>query len=257
MKIKLATICIAILIYIGTLPGQDSLNHELLFPVGITIEYGTGNYSVTDEYISKEKYSGTLPHFLVRWSKKHDDYVYQLDMSYRNSNEISSNNVTTEITQFTFNQGFLYSLGKTTLFRKSLYLWLGPATDFFFYNNDQNIAVSGFEYVESFAALLSLGCDFQAIYPLNTSFHLESVLGFPVLAVGIRMIDEEEDDQSAFKLLTPFTGLNASFDLGVRYYIFNRLSAKLAYKLELTRISAWDPLLSASDNVIIGLTYGF
>ena len=29
----------------------------------ISLQYGLGNYSVKDEYISKEKYSGTLPLF--------------------------------------------------------------------------------------------------------------------------------------------------------------------------------------------------
>ena len=71
------------------------------------------------------------------------------------------------------------------------------------------------------------------------------------------MVDNEEDDQSAVKFLTLFSGLNSSFDLGVRYYLLDRLSVKLAYKFELTRFSAWDPLLSASDNLIIGLTYSF
>ena len=71
------------------------------------------------------------------------------------------------------------------------------------------------------------------------------------------MVDNEEDVQSGAKLLTLFYGLNASFDLGARYYLMDRLSVKLAYKFELIRISAWDPLLSASDNLIIGLTYSF
>jgi len=257
MVIRFTSICFAILISIGNLSGQDSLNHQSTFPPGITIEYGVGNYSVKDEYISKEKYSGTLPYYSVRWTKRHNEYVYRLDMAYRNSNDINNFNVTTDITQFTLNQGFLYPLNEISIFQKSLYLWLGPATELFFFYNDQNIAVSGFDYAQSFAGLFSLGLNVEGIYPLNSGFLLESSLRLTVVSLGLRMVDTEEDDQSGAKLLTLFSGLNASFDLGVRYFLLDRLSVKLAYKFELTRISAWDPLLSASDNLIIGLTYSF
>ena len=257
MAIKLTFFTFAILISIGNLPGQDSLNRQSTFPSGITIEYGFGNYSVKDEYISKEKYSGTLPYYSVGWARKHDTYIYRLDMSYRNSNKIKNYNVTTDITQFTLNQGFLYPLRNISIFQKDLYLWLGPSTEFFYFYNDQNIAVAGFDYAQSFAGLFSIGLNLNGIYPLRHHLQLESSLRLTVLSLGFRRVDNEEDDQSAVKLLTLFSGLNSSFDLGVRYYLLDRLSVKLAYKFELTRISAWDPLLSASDNLIIGLTYRF
>jgi len=257
MVIKFTSICFAILISIGNLSGQDSLNQQSIFPPGITIEYGVGNYSVKDEYISKEKYSGTLPYYSVRWTKTHDEYVYRLDMAYRNSNDINNFNVTTDITQFTLNQGFLYPLKEISIFQKALYVWLGPATEFFFFYNYPNIAVSGFDYAQSFAGLFSLGLNVEGIYPLSSGFLLESSLRLTVVSLGLRMVDSEEDDQSPAKLLTLFSGLNSSFDLGVRHYLADRLSVKLAYKFELTRISTWDPLLSASDNLIIGLTYSF
>ncbi len=143
------------------------------------------------------------------------------------------------------------------MFKKDLYIWLGPSTDFFLYNSEPFIAVSGFDYAKSFAGLFSLGFNADVIYPLKRNFQLESSLSLTVLSLGIRMVDTEEDNQSPGKLLTLFSGLNSSFDLGARYYLFNRLSVKLAYKFELTRISAWDSLLSASDNLVIRLTYKF
>jgi len=215
MITRISSICLVVLISIANLPGQDSLNAQNNFPAGITLEYGIGSYSVTDEYISKEKYSGTLPWFSVSWVKVHNDYIYRLDMSYRNSNEINNFNVSTDITQFTLNQGFLYPIGDISIFQKSLYLWLGPTTEFFFYNNDQNIAVSGFDYAQSEAGLISLGCDIEGIYAVNSGFFLESSLNFTLLSLGFRSVDDEEDDQSNVKFLTLFSGLNLSFDIGI------------------------------------------
>ena len=248
----------AIPLFIATVSlGQDSLKNLNVYPGGISIEYGIGNYSVRDEYISKEKYSGTLPYYSLSWAREHKRYIYRLEMAYRNSNNINNYNVSSDITQVTFNQGFLYPLKKKLLFKKELYIWLGPSTEFFFYYAKPHIAVSGFDYAQSFAGLFSLGFNADIVYSLNQNFQFESSLRSTVLSLGWRMVDSEEDDQSPVKPLTLFSGLNCSFNLGARYYIFNRLSVIITYKFELTRISAWDPLLSASDNVIIGLTYRF
>ena len=248
----------AIPLFIATVSlGQDSLKNLNVYPGGISIEYGIGNYSVRDEYISKEKYSGTLPYYSLSWAREHKRYIYRLEMAYRNSNNINNYNVSSDITQVTFNQGFLYPLKKKLLFKKELYTWLGPSTEFFFYYAKPHIAVSGFDYAQSFAGLFSLGFNADIVYSLNQNFQFESSLRSTVLSLGWRMVDSEEDDQSPVKPLTLFSGLNCSFNLGARYYIFNRLSVIITYKFELTRISAWDPLLSASDNVIIGLTYRF
>lgn len=255
-KAKIIISAITLLIAIES-PGQDTLHYPNLYPGGISIEYGIGSYSVRDEYISKEKYSGTLPYYSFGWARKHNKYIYRLEMTYRNSNNINNYNVSTNINQFTLNQGFLYPLKNMTLFKNDLYIWLGPSTEFFFYYSKPNIAVSGFDYAQSFAGLFALGFNADVIYPFKHNFQLESSLSLTVLSLGFRMVDSEEDDQSLVKPLTLFSGLNSSFDLGARYYLFNRLSVKLAYKFELTRISAWDPLLSASDNLIIGLTYKF
>ena len=178
-------------------------------------------------------------------------------MAYRNSNKINNHNVSTNIHQFKLNQGFLYPLKGMTLFKEKLLIWLGPSTEFFVYYSKPNIAVSGFDYSQSIAMLFALGFNADVIYPLKRNFQLEFSFNVTVLSMGYRMTDMEEDNQSPIKILTLFSGLNSSFDLGARYYLFNPLSVKLAYKFGLTGISAWDPLLSASDNLIISLTYKF
>jgi len=236
---------------------QESSIHKRVFPEGITLEYGFGDFAVTDEYISEEKYSGTLPYYKVGWANQHEDYVYHLGIEYRFSSEVKNYNVSADIYQFSLNQGFLYSLPEFSLFSKNVYTFLGPSTELFFYYNNQNIAVDGFDYAQSFAALFSLGISSELIYPLWRNFNVESSLAFNVLSLGLRMVDAEETDASAAKPLTLFSGLNASFRLVARYYLFDNLSIKASYLFHLTRITSWEPLISASDNVVFTLTYGF
>jgi len=193
-KTKIIISTIALFIAVESF-GQDTINYHNLYPGGISIEYGIGSYSVKDEYISKEKYSGILPYYSLGWVREHNKYIYQLKMEYRNSDEIKNYNVSTNITQFTLSQGFLYPLKKGELFNKDLNLWLGPSTELFFFYNKPNIAVDGFDYAQSIGVLVSLGINIVGTYSLNSKFQIESSLGITALSLGFRMVDMEEDDQ--------------------------------------------------------------
>ena len=239
------------------LSAQDSLKQTTVYPVGISLDYGIGKLAVTDEYISEEKYSGSIPYYKIQWIKSHQDYIYHLSLDYRYSSKIKNYNVSTDIYQFTLHQGFSYARPKFSLFNKDTYLYLGPSTEVFFYFNQQNIAVAGFDYAQSIAFLISLGMDSYLIYKLSHHFNIEGSLDVSLLSLGFRMVDMEEDNESPVKLLTLFAGTNAIFSLGPRYYLAQNFSLKARYLFHLTRISSWDPLLSASDSFILTLTYGF
>lgn len=244
-----------ILLFSENIIGQDSLNQRLKFPDGISLEYGIGSYAVTDEYISKEKYSGILPYFRAGWTNQNESYVYYFRLEFRYSSEIKNYNVSANVIQSSLSQGFLYHLSEFPLFSKKAYFYIGPSAEVFVYSNKQNIAISGFDYSKSYAALFSLGLNSELLYPLSKSFNIESFLNFSVLSLGFRLIDMEESDESDFKLLTLFSGVNGSFRLGIRYYLFNNLSLNAGYQLDVTRISAWSPISSASDNLTFSITY--
>ena len=258
MKIIYFAVYFLFLFLITCTFGQDSINHQYKFPAGISVEYGQGLYSVKDEYISKEKYSGTIPHLGVKWTKYQGNYGYILGLDFQNSSRIKNNNVSADIYQFTLNQGFLYPLPKYSLFSKDFYSYLGPSTELYFFYNKQQIAISGFDYASSFAILFSLGINSEFIMPIQNNFSIEGSLSLSVLSLGFRMVnDEDNDDESPAKLLTLFSGTNGSLKLGMGYYLLDNISLKLAYRFHLTRISSWTPLLSASDDLILSLTYGF
>ena len=248
---------IIIFIFVAGLQGQDSTNQKTIFPKGISLEYGIGSYAVTDEYTSKEKYSGTLPYYSITWANQHLNYVYHLKIDFGNSSEIKNYNVSADIYQFTLNQGFSYALPKFTMFDNDAYLYLGPSTELFFYYNKQNIAVSGFDYAQSFALLISAGVNSQLFYKLWNDLNIEGSFDLNVFSLGFRMVDMEENDESPAKILTLISANNIVLTLGPRYYLLDNLSMKAAYYFHLTRISSWESLLSASDNVLFTLTYGF
>jgi hypothetical protein len=194
----------------------------------------------------------------VKWTKYQGNYGYIIGLDFQNSSKIKNNNVSSDIYQFALNQGFLYPISKFSLFSREIYSYLGPSTDLYFFFNKQRIAISGFDYAYSFACLLSLGINSEFIMPLQNNLFIESSLGFSVLSLGFRMVnDKDNNDESPAKLLTLFSGTSGSFKLGMRYYLLDNVSLKLAYRFHLTRISSWTPLLSASDDLILAFSYGF
>ena len=164
------TVLLVGLLFLTTTPdlsAQDSLR-TAAYPEGISLEYGVGSYAHVDEYISKEKYSGNMPYYKIGWSNRHESYVYQIGIAFRSAPDIRNYGVTAEVTEFSLNQGFLYPLPGFLLFSREAYVYLGPFTDIFVYANKQNIAVSGFDYAQSYAGLLSLGLSSELHYSLSS-----------------------------------------------------------------------------------------
>jgi hypothetical protein len=85
----------------------------------------------------------------------------------------------------------------------------------------------------------------------------EASCQFSVLSLAFRMVDNEEDDKAPVDLLTLFSGIKGSFQSGFRFYPADHFSVKISYLYNFTRISKWDQLFTASDNLIFTLTYGF
>ena len=243
--------------------GQDSVNHQTIFPSGVTIENGFGRFSVRDEFISKEKYSGTLPYFSASWSRFHNKYGFRQKLEFRNSSNIKNYNVSTDINQFALHRDYLYPAGKLTILSKDVFSYLGPSTEFFLFSNKPNYMEGGIHINYSFVLLISGGINADFIVPLQHGFQIEISAYLSLLSLGLRTPEivkpkeDEGEEESVAKLLTPLSGVNSVVNLGARYNFSKSLSMKLDYKFQLTRISSWDPLLAVSDNVILSLTYHF
>jgi hypothetical protein len=256
LVIKIIIVMVA-LILSGGLAAQDQAPADSVYPAGISIAGGTGHFAVTDEYISKEKYSGSLPYFSFNWSRMHESYGYRLGFMFRSGSNIKNHNISTEITEALLSNHFLYPLAPVSVFGRPMSLFAGPSSEFYIFYNKPDIAVSGFDYAQSFAALLSLGGRIESYLPLSKKFVVEGGLGLGLLSLGLRMVDSEEDDASPARLLTVFSGTHGNFDLGIRYRISEHLSVRAGYTFQLTWISSWDPLLAASDNMAAVVTYEY
>ncbi len=223
---------------------------------GLTVEFGRGGYAITDENISREKYAGSIPWVGVEWARDHTRNHFRLGFEALNSSSIRNHNVTTTITQVSLHQAFLYPLSDLRLFKRDATLLLGPSTEFFILMNSQDIAVAALGFAQSIAALISVGVRSELTIPLTSRIQAEGSLRAGVLSLAARMVDDERTDEPPARLLTALSGTHVVFRLGIRYSLSERWSCRLAYASDITRISSWNPLLSASDFLNLSLTWG-
>ena len=124
--------------------------------------------------------------------------------------------------------------------------------------SDLNIAYSELEIPYSFAILIPVGVNALGVWSIADELQLTSSLRSSIFSLGLRMIDLVEDvnEESPVRFLTLPSGANASVGLGLNYSITDWFSLQVGYELQLLRIRPWDSLLSASDNLLFGLTVG-
>lgn len=218
-----------------------------------------GLYSVKDEYISTEKYSGTLPYVNLEWVWFHHKGAYRLEFEYQNSSNISNNNISARVMQLVFNQDFIYPVGRFQLFSKSVYAYLGPSAQFFFYDIDYNFAQPGtFISPNTFGIIGSLGANSEFICPVNKKLRIEGLLRSNLISFSGKKIDEYKytDDPSP-TLLSVITATKIDCDISVRYHFAKRISTSVGYEFDLLRIHKWDPYIAAGNSLIISMNYTF
>lgn len=238
-------------------PAQDSLNYKTVYPSGIFLKYGQGLYAVKDEYISKEKYSGSMPYYNVEWVRFHKKNGYRLEFEYWKTTDISNNKISAEAQQFNFNQDFFYPIGNFSLFSRNVYAYLGPSVQLFYYEIYYHFVSPGtFISPTTYGVICSLGINTEFIYQVNNKLKVEGFLRSNLISFSGKQFDERKyEDESNPTLLSVFTATKIDADLTLRYYPIDRISVSLGYKFDLSRINKWDPYIAASNNIIISVNF--
>jgi hypothetical protein len=258
MKIKALSILSAFSLW-GTLqtPAQDTLNHKAEFPSGIFLGYGRGSYAVIDEYVSKEKYSGSMPCYNVGWVRFHNRNGYRLQFEYWKTTDITNNNISAEAQQFNFNQDFFYPIGSFSLFSRMVNAYLGPSVQLFYYEIYYHFVSPGTFISPTTRGIIgSLGVNTELIYHFNSKLKAEGFFRSNLVSYGGKKIDQDKyANESSPAVLSVFTATKLDFDLSLRYCLINRVSFSLGYRFDLSRINKWDPYVAASNNLMVSFNF--
>jgi len=227
------------------------------FTSGISVKAGVGYHTVKDEFISKEKYSGFSPMFLLDWSKYHETYGFDLYMEILSSAKIKNYSMPAKLTEFSLGINYLYSIGSSELLGKKIYLFLGPTPEVFFFFRDQNLAQGGETVFDAYSVtgMFSAGINFSALLPINNQWQLEGHMQSNVIAFGGKLKDFKNSSNSFVKFLTPFNEQRFIFDISANYKLTRSIQIKTGYRFNMTRITAWDYLISTGDNLTASVSF--
>lgn len=255
----LFTLLFLIVLCCGVFGQEIVSSSQAIFPFGLSLQAGLGSYAIRDEFISHEKYSGSLPVYLCMWTDATPRRASRISLEYRAGSEIKNYNVSTSITEFTFGLDYLYPIGKFSLLSKDVFAYLGPSPELFIHFRSQNIASGGSAITRaySFALLFSAGGTLELACPINETLLADVSLMTNVLSFGGRSVNPQNSEEPFLKLLTLFSGLRFKTDIGFRYALSSDFFVRLAYRLEVTRIDAWNYFISGSDMGVLSVHYGF
>jgi hypothetical protein len=234
---------------------QDSTRYRSLFKDGIEGRMGIAYLATRDDHISDQKYTGPATWFTLRWSDFHETYGFRLGMTYERASDIKNYNVSAEVTVGTFTLADLYPIGSFELFGREVYALLGPAAELFMYYRKQHIAQNtdtSPDIYESGAWLFSLGARMETVLPFRGGLRIEAALQTSLLSLG-GGTGSSSGSSTPIMLLTPLGGLRCSIECGAGYEFLSSVSVALGYRLQVTRISGWNYLLTASDNAFVSI----
>ncbi|MGE5409766.1 MAG: hypothetical protein ACM3MI_02310 [Clostridiales bacterium] len=227
------------------------------FNSGISIRGGISHLVLKDEFISQEKYTGFAPYYALDWSNIHDSYGFHFTMDLINTNELKNYNMSAKMIECSMSLGYMYDIGNTELYSRKIYFMLGPAPEIYIHFRSQNIAKGGLAIFDaySFAALFSAGIRLDAYYPINNDFALAGSLQSSLISLAAKYIDPENKSKSLIKITAPYSDGKYSFEASAAFSYFRPFKFQAGYRFKFIRLTSWDYLASAGDNLFLTLTY--
>ena len=237
-----------------TLAGQVPDTDHQTVASGFALALGTGPYTVHDDYLSHERYTGTLSYIRASWTHVGQGRGYRLAFGYDGSGDVSNHTVSAQIDHAELNVDYFHRVARFRFLSRDAQLFLGPSGGFALYVNQPDVSGNVLDLMVSFAALLSAGVNAQAVVPVSRRLHVTGSLRTTVLSLAVRMVDLVGEEESPVGLLTPLKGFSSTLALDARYSLLNHVALGVGCELGMLRIRSWDKLASAGDNLFVQLT---
>jgi hypothetical protein len=231
---------------------QDTSSTGITYGNGITLYGGVSYLAVRDEYLSLEKYTGTLPLWGLAWSRFSNTSAYRVTFEYQSTTHLKSYNVSADLHLGSLRLDFLFPIGAFELMDRKASIWLGPGWEFFAHTQREHIAD---DVKESSTVSSSSGnINGEVFYPLASSVQVEAMSSLSLLSLAGKTVPQNNSGGS-IKLLSLISFLRAQGEIHLRYRFSDFFSAFAGYRFELTRATAWDYFLTGNDQLFLAITY--
>lgn len=235
--------------------GAQNLADSIPAYNGLRLAFGTNAGAITDNYISNNKYSGTLQSITLSWSKIKDDRAFNFSTDFSRGEAFQDHeiaNLSAEAGILSTEFSYYYLLSSPILFNKKSHFYLGPGFGTRLYAREQNIALGGSQENELISLFLELPTtiNFMILYKLSPSFDILLVTKANVLSAGIR--SDADDDFVPF-FLSGISAFHSILDLTLQYKVQNRVYLFTTLRNRFTRVEENDLLLNIGSS---GIEFG-
>ena len=224
---------------------------EDTFPLnrlGLTVEYGMGGCAIVDDYLSHERYTGTLPYIGVWYNRLHDGRGFRLGITHQEDDDLENYAIRASFMRTAVNFDQIFMMKDFTLFGSPAAWYFGPSVEYFEYELINRFSSS--HKVMSELIMVSMGINTSLDVELTRRLTVGFFLRGNVLGVNYKTHDELKYADKNSKLQTLISANNLNADLQARYRILKRVSLGLTGKAQYTRSSGWDRSVSFVNSII-------
>lgn len=214
--------------------------------VTISIGSGLSFYSVKDQNISNEKYSGVLKPISFSWSSSLTDRQFRDFYFSIQTGNIHNLSFEAHVNELTMGWDYGFKLNPN----KQYDLFIGPAPFFYFHNRNQSILLN--YHINSNIGIVSLGSVFGIKSNNLNGFNYKFAGRLGLLSACVNT----ENDRIT-KILSPFNGLQFFFSAQSSYKLSNWADVGFKYSFQTYYITAWNKMYSLSDQLTLNLIISF
>lgn len=250
MKTTFLTLLFGILFLSGSTQEEKKINRT-----GLIVEFGMGSTAIVDEYISNERYSGSLPYIGIWYGRQNTSKGFLLGFSNQESDQLMNNSIRANFDRVSINFDQYFSLKGFKLAGKEANWYLGPSVEYFEYELANQFTSTHKSYSE--LVMLSMGINSLLDWQFANKFSASLFVRSNVIGVNYKDHDESKYPDQDSKFQTLITANNINADLYLQYHPLKRLSVGIKGKAQYTRSTGWDESESFANSLILFVTIHF
>lgn len=218
-------------------------------PLGLSVEYGIGSSAIKDEYVSQERYTGSMNYIGFWYGRMNDQKGFQLGLTNQQGDDFKNYAIRADFSRVSLNFDQFFSIKEFKIFSKPSTWYFGPSVEYFEYELINRFSSN--HKVFSEYIMVSMGINTFIDWNISEKFITTVFLRSNVVSVNHKLHDEQKYPEQEAKLQTFFVSNNINGDLFLRYKILKRISLGLKLKGQYTRSTGWDKSVSYTNSILL------
>lgn len=237
-----------ILIIVIGLPvsSQESIPLNRL---GLNVEYGISGVALKDQYISKERYTGSLQTIGIWYGRLTDRRGWQLGMTNQQGSDLKNHAIRAEFERVSLNFDQFFQMKTFNLLAKPASWYFGPSVEYFEYELINRFSSIHKAYSE--LIMVSMGINAMLEWELTGKLTLSAFVRGNVIGVNAKTHDEQRHTDQNSILQTFIKANNLNGDLFIRYRVIKRISLGLKGKAQYTRSTGWEESQNFVNSILL------